>query len=153
MPPLRWTRKAPALVRWKRHAGQTIGDYCLKREIGRGGMGVVYEAWQVSLRRRVALKVLLFNSAQDAKRIGRFKNEAQAAAQVQHPNIVPVYAVGEEGGTHFYTMQLVDGRSLLDVLSALQGNSGCPQSTARSTNTRIQDDKESNSAPITIART
>jgi serine/threonine protein kinase/Tfp pilus assembly protein PilF len=133
------------------HAGQTIGDYRLTREIARGGMGVVYEAWQVSLRRRVALKVLPFNSAQDAKRIGRFKNEAQAAAQVQHPNIVPVYAVGEEGGTHFYTMQIVDGRSLLDVLNVLQGHSGCPQSTARPTNTRNQDNQESNSALIPMA--
>src|SRR5207244_9087147 len=86
---------------------QTIGDYRLVREIGRGGMGVVYEAWQLSLKRRVALKILPFTAAHDAKQIGRFKNEAQAAAQVQHPNIVPVFAVGEENGVHYYVMQLI----------------------------------------------
>jgi eukaryotic-like serine/threonine-protein kinase len=106
---------------------QTIGDYRLVREIGRGGMGVVYEAWQVSLRRRVALKVLPFTSAHDAKQIGRFKNEAQAAAQVQHPNIVPVFAIGEENGVHYYVMQLIDGQSLTSLLDALRtgGNGPC----------------------------
>jgi eukaryotic-like serine/threonine-protein kinase len=99
---------------------QTIGDYRLVREIGRGGMGVVYEAWQVSLRRRVALKVLPFTSAHDAKHISRFKNEAQAAAQAQHPNIVPVFAIGEENGTHFYVMQLIEGQSLTSLLGALR---------------------------------
>ncbi len=99
---------------------QTIGDYRLAREIGRGGMGVVYEAWQVSLRRRVALKVLPFTSAHDAKQIGRFKNEAQAAAQVQHPNIVPVFAIGEENGVHYYVMQLIEGQSLTGLLSSLR---------------------------------
>ncbi|HEX3599382.1 MAG TPA: protein kinase [Lacipirellulaceae bacterium] len=106
---------------------RTIGDYRLVREIGRGGMGVVYEAWQVSLRRRVALKVLPFTSAHDAKQIGRFKNEAQSAAQVQHPNIVPVFAVGEESGVHYYVMQLIEGQSLTGLLGALRagGNSSC----------------------------
>ncbi|HEX5472889.1 MAG TPA: serine/threonine-protein kinase, partial [Lacipirellulaceae bacterium] len=99
---------------------QTIGDYRLVREIGRGGMGVVYEAWQMSLRRRVALKILPFNAAHDAKQISRFKNEAQAAAQVQHPNIVPVYAVGEESGVHYYVMQLVEGQSLTSLLDGLR---------------------------------
>ena len=100
---------------------QTIGDYRLVREIGRGGMGVVYEAWQVSLRRRVALKVLPFTSAHDAKQIGRFKNEAQSAAQVQHPNIVPVFAIGEENGMHYYVMQLIEGQSLTSLLCAMRG--------------------------------
>ena len=99
---------------------QSIGDYRLVREIGRGGMGVVYEAWQVSLRRRVALKVLPFTSAHDVKQISRFKNEAQAAAQAQHPNIVPVFAIGEEAGTHYYVMQLIEGQSLTSLLAALR---------------------------------
>lgn len=99
---------------------QTLGDYRLVREIGRGGMGVVYEAWQISLRRRVALKILPFTVAHDVKQISRFKNEAQAAAQVQHPNIVPVYAVGEENGVHYYVMQLVDGQSLTNLLDGLR---------------------------------
>ena len=99
---------------------QTIGDYQLVREIGRGGMGVVYEACQLSLRRRVALKILPFTAAHDVKHISRFKNEAQAAAQVQHPNIVPVYAIGEENGVHYYVMQLVDGQSLTSLLDGLR---------------------------------
>ncbi|HVT26617.1 MAG TPA: serine/threonine-protein kinase [Lacipirellulaceae bacterium] len=101
---------------------QTIGDYRLVREIGRGGMGVVYEAWQLSLRRRVALKIMPFTAAHDAKQISRFKNEAQAAAQVQHPNIVPVYAIGEENGVHYYVMQLVEGESLTSLLEGLRSS-------------------------------
>ncbi len=103
-------------------ANQTIGDFRLVREIGRGGMGVVYEAWQGSLNRRVALKILPFTAANDSKQIGRFKNEAQAAAQVQHPNIVPVYAVGEEAGVHYYAMQLIDGRSLGSLLESMRSS-------------------------------
>ncbi len=93
-------------------AGRTIGDYDLLREIGRGGMGVVYDALQRSLRRRVALKVLPVTSSQDPRHIARFKNEAQAAAQAQHPNIVPVFGVGEADGVHYYAMQLIEGESL-----------------------------------------
>jgi hypothetical protein len=73
-----------------------LGDFRLLREIGRGGMGVVYEAEQVSLRRRVALKVLPFAAALDPRQLQRFKNEALAAAHLRHENIVPVHAVGEE---------------------------------------------------------
>src|SRR5262249_7272826 len=89
-----------------------LGDYRLLREIGRGGMGVVYEAEQISLRRRVALKVLPFAAALDPRQLQRFKNEALAAAHLRHENIVPVHAVGEERGVHFYAMQFVEGRSL-----------------------------------------
>lgn len=113
---------------------RTIGDYRLVREIGHGGMGVVYEAWQVSLRRRVALKVLPFTSSRDTKQIGRFKNEAQAAAQVQHPNIVPVFAVGEENGVHYYVMQLIDGQSLTSLLAALHTRTGAPCGTMAGNN-------------------
>ena len=102
--------------------GRSIADYTLLREIGRGGMGVVYEALQTSLRRRVALKLLPFSSAHDAKQIGRFKNEAQAAAQVRHPNIVPVYAVGEEHGVHYYAMELIEGESLTSLLGRLRND-------------------------------
>ncbi len=101
--------------------GKTVGDYQLLRELGRGGMGVVYEAMQTSLRRRVALKVLPFTAAHNPPQISRFKNEAQAAAQVHHPNIVPVYAVGEDHGVHYYAMQLVDGQSLTSMLEELRG--------------------------------
>jgi tetratricopeptide (TPR) repeat protein len=97
-----------------------LGDFRLVREIGRGGMGVVYEAVQVSLGRPVALKVLPFAAALDARQLQRFKNEAQAAAGLHHSNIVPVYAVGCERGVHFYAMQLIDGRSLATVLAELR---------------------------------
>src|SRR5947207_241601 len=89
-----------------------LGDFRLLRELGRGGMGVVYEAEQLSLGRRVALKVLPLAAALDARQLARFKNEAQAAAHLQHQHIVPVYFVGSERGVHFYAMQLIDGQSL-----------------------------------------
>ncbi len=91
---------------------QQLGDFKIEREIGRGGMGVVYEARQISLNRRVALKVLPFAALFDSKQIARFRNEAQAAAQLHHPNIVPVFAVGVDRGVHYYAMQLIDGQPL-----------------------------------------
>ena len=94
----------------------TLGDFQIIREVGRGGMGVVHEAVQLSLGRRVALKVLPFASGLDAKHLQRFKTEAHAAAGLHHTNIVPVYAVGCERGVHFYAMQLIDGRSLDAVI-------------------------------------
>jgi eukaryotic-like serine/threonine-protein kinase len=112
--------QAIALSGGKLQVAQTIGDFRLVREIGRGGMGLVYEAEQISLKRRVALKILPFAAGHDEKQIGRFKNEAQAAARVEHPNIVPVYAVGHENGVHYYAMQLIDGQSLTRMLAELQ---------------------------------
>ena len=91
-----------------------IGDFRLLRELGRGGMGIVYEAEQVSLDRRVALKVLPFAAILDDRQLARFKTEAQAAARLHHPNIVPVYSVGCEHGIHFYAMQYINGQSLAD---------------------------------------
>jgi eukaryotic-like serine/threonine-protein kinase len=97
-----------------------LGDFRIVREIGRGGMGIVYEAVQLSLGRRVALKVLPFAAAFDAKQLQRFHNEAHAAAQLHHTNIVPVYAVGCERGVHFYAMQLIEGQSLAVVIQQLR---------------------------------
>jgi eukaryotic-like serine/threonine-protein kinase len=93
-----------------------LGDYRIIKEIGRGGMGIVYEAIQLSLGRRIALKVLPFAAALDPKHLQRFRNEAQAAAHFYHPNIVPVYAVGCERGVHFYAMQLIEGQTLAVVI-------------------------------------
>lgn len=104
----------------KRHADKRLGDFEIGPEIGRGGMGVVYEATQISLQRKVALKVLPFAAMWDHKQIARFQNEAQAAAQLQHANIVPVFAVGQERGVHFYAMQLIQGRSLDQILVELR---------------------------------
>ncbi|HEV2945737.1 MAG TPA: tetratricopeptide repeat protein [Gemmataceae bacterium] len=97
-----------------------LGDFRILREIGRGGMGVVYEAEQVSLGRRVALKVLPFAGALDARQLQRFKNEAQAAAQLHHTNIVPVHYVGSERGVHFYAMQFIEGQTLAAVITDLR---------------------------------
>jgi len=97
-----------------------LGDFRLIREIGRGGMGIVYEAEQLSLGRRVAVKVLPFAAALDPKQLHRFQNEAQTAAWLHHPNIVPVYAVGCEAGVHYFAMQLIHGRSLAAVIAERQ---------------------------------
>ena len=99
---------------------RSLGDFRLVREIGRGGMGIVYEAEQLSLGRRVALKVLPFASMLNSKQLQRFKNEAKAAATIQHPHIVPVYSIGCERGVHYYAMQYVEGRSLAEVIHDLR---------------------------------
>jgi serine/threonine protein kinase len=104
----------------------TLGDFRLVREIGRGGMGVVYEAIQISLARRVALKVLPFASTLDARQRQRFENEARAAAQLHHGHIVPVFAVGCERGVHYYAMQLIQGLTLADVIDRLRSRSAPP---------------------------
>src|SRR6185295_14890849 len=97
-----------------------LGDFQLVREIGRGGMGVVYEAVQMSLGRRVAVKVLPFAAALDERHLKRFKHEASAAASLHHTNIVPVHFVGCERGVHFYVMQLIDGQSLAAAIEDLR---------------------------------
>jgi WD40 repeat protein/serine/threonine protein kinase len=103
-----------------------LGDFCLLREVGRGGMGIVYEAEQMSLGRRVALKVLPFAAGLDPRQLQRFKNEAHAAAQLHHTNIVPVYGVGCERGVHFYAMQYIDGQTLAAVIRELRENGQGP---------------------------
>ncbi|MCA9169491.1 MAG: serine/threonine protein kinase, partial [Planctomycetales bacterium] len=103
-----------------------LGDYRLIREIGRGGMGVVYEAHQYSLGRRVALKLLPFAAILDERQIARFQIEAQAAAQLHHPNIIPVYSVGCERGVHYYSMQLIDGDSLEQLVADLRKSHALP---------------------------
>ncbi|MHC4452170.1 MAG: protein kinase domain-containing protein, partial [Planctomycetota bacterium] len=100
--------------------GGILGDFRIIREVGRGGMGVVYEAEQISLGRRVALKVLPFAAVFDDRHLQRFKNEAQAAASLHHTHIVPVHAVGQERGVHYYAMQFIDGRSLAQVVEELR---------------------------------
>jgi serine/threonine protein kinase len=99
---------------------EPLGDFRIVKRIGHGGMGTVYEAVQLSLGRRVALKVLPFAAALDAKQLQRFKNEAQAAAQLHHTNIVPVHAVGCERGVHYYAMQLIEGLNLAELIRQLR---------------------------------
>jgi tetratricopeptide (TPR) repeat protein len=101
-----------------------LGDFRLLREIGRGGMGVVYEAEQVSLGRAVALKVLPFAATMDTRHLQRFHNEARAAGCLHHEHIVPVYSVGCERGVHYYAMQLIEGRTLAAVIHELRQQAG-----------------------------
>ncbi len=101
-----------------------LGDFHILREVGRGGMGVVYEAVQISLGRRVALKVLPFAATLDPKQLQRFKNEAQAAAQLHHTNIVPVFGVGVERGVHYYAMQYIEGQTLAAMIRELRQLTG-----------------------------
>jgi eukaryotic-like serine/threonine-protein kinase len=97
-----------------------LGDFRILRELGHGGMGTVFEAEQISMGRRVALKVLPFAALASEKSLQRFKNEVRAAAALAHPNIVAVYSVGEEGGIHYYSMQLIRGQTLADMVWQLR---------------------------------
>jgi len=98
--------------------GQTLGHYRIVREIGAGGMGVVYQAEDTTLARQVALKILPPELAADEDRRLRFAREARAVAALNHPNIVTVHSVEESGGIHFITMELVKGKTLADLLPA-----------------------------------
>ena len=93
-----------------------IGDFRILREVGRGGMGIVYEAEQQSLQRRVALKVLGAGISESPQQLQRFRLEAESVARLHHTNIVQVYGIGEEDGIHFYAMQFIDGVSLSDAI-------------------------------------
>ncbi len=100
--------------------GMQLDDFRIVREIGRGGMGVIYEADQLSLGRRVALKVLPFTASLDGTQLRRFDNEARAMAGLDHPNIVPVYSVGSIQHVHYYAMQLIKGRSLATLITLMR---------------------------------
>ena len=95
---------------------QMLGDFRLVRKIGQGGMGAVYEAIQVKLDRRVALKVLPKKFTDDPVYLERFQREAKSAAALNHPNIIQVYDIAEEKGHHFFAMEFVDGESVQDLL-------------------------------------
>jgi serine/threonine protein kinase len=108
------------LARGPLPALERLGDFRILREIGHGGMGVVYEAEQVSLGRRVALKVLLQKLLVHARTKQRFEREAKAAAKLHHTNIVPVFGVGEHDGLPYYVMQFIQGLGLDEVLEELK---------------------------------
>ena len=98
----------------------TLGDYTLRRQIGRGGMGVVYDAWQNSVERQVALKVLPPGVAADNKAFMRFMREARTAAQLNHRNVVGVYGMGQEENTPYYAMEYVEGKTLAQILVQIE---------------------------------
>ena len=114
-----------------------LGDYRILREVGKGGMGVVYEAEQVSLGRHVALKVLPQQALLDAKHKRRFEREAKAAAKLHHTNIVPIFGVGEHDGLPYYIMQFIQGLGLDAVLAELK---------------RLKDQNPSSNNPLRVSR-
>jgi serine/threonine protein kinase len=99
--------------------GLRLGPFRLVREIGRGGMGVVYEAEQQTLKRPVALKVLRHHLTLESRHVDRFRREAEAAARLRHPNVVTVHEVGEQDGHHFIAMDLVKGSTLSAIVGRL----------------------------------
>ncbi len=113
-------RKTPPL--------RKLGDYSIIREIGRGGMGIVFEAQQESLGRRVALKVLPQSAQLDDRLRARFEHEARASAMLHHTNIVPIFGVGHERDTSYFVMQYIDGQPLDRVLHELSRQSESPAS-------------------------
>ncbi|QDV42963.1 Serine/threonine-protein kinase PrkC [Stieleria neptunia] len=117
-------------------AGQQLDDFRIVREIGRGGMGIVYEAQQVSLRRRVALKILLLPLLSTDLQRQRFANEAFIAAQLRHPNIVSVISIGCEGNIHYYAMEYIGGPSLADII-----RQGSPSRKRLATNSEPDTDE------------
>ncbi len=99
---------------------EKLGDFVIGRELGRGGMGIVYEAVQESLGRHVALKVCSLTPGMSSSNRERFRRESRAAALLHHTNIVPVFAVGEEDGLLYYAMQHIRGATLEDVIQELR---------------------------------
>lgn len=102
--------------------GTQLGDYKIEKQIGAGGMGVVYQARQVSLNRAVALKVLPANLRTMPNALARFQREVEAAARLRHDNIVAVYTSGETGGSPYYAMEIIDGPPLSDLVKELRRN-------------------------------
>ncbi|MDH3590963.1 MAG: serine/threonine protein kinase, partial [Planctomycetota bacterium] len=95
-------------------AGDRLGKFVILDELGRGSMGVVYEAFQEDLKRKVAIKILPANIALDAKQVRRFRREAESMARLQHEHIIPIYEVGEIDATHYFAMEKVEGQALGD---------------------------------------
>lgn len=120
-----------------------LGDFRIIRQIGRGGMGVVYEAEQQSIRRSVALKILPLAALVDARALQRFKNEVAAIATLDHPHIVSVYSIGEDRGIHYFAMQLIRGQSLAAVIAELRARTQQEGSVTGASLNQVVSDLES----------
>ena len=131
-----------------------LGDYRIVREIGRGGMGIVYEAVQESLGRQVALKVLPKQLLGDSSRQARFEREARAAARLHHTNIVPVFGVGAENGLHYYAMQYIHGLGLDEVLRELKRLKSSSQDgpAAQQNGERAPEKPERHAVSVTVTQ-
>ena len=130
---------------------QQLGDYRLVREIGRGGMGVVFEGIHQSLGRRVAIKIMHERLGHDPRYVARFRREAQAAARLHHTNIVGVFGVGEAAGRHYYVMEYIEGRPLNRVVRQMTqawGRPGAPQASTRLPASTRFDNRVSGNAAV-----
>ena len=96
--------------------GQTLGQFQIVEEAGKGGMAVVYKAYQASLQRHVAIKVLSSKLTDDLDLVERFKREAQSAAALQHTNVLIIHDVGSEGDVHYIVSELLEGMTLSQLL-------------------------------------
>ena len=134
-------------------AGQpdALGDYEIVREIGRGGMGVVYEAIQRSLNRHVALKVISSLISGNSKHNARFRREAEAAASLHHTNIVPIYGIGEDRGLQYYAMQLIDGVTLHDVIECLRNDAAESTHSGEAARWMLNKSTTGTVLPLTVA--
>ncbi len=121
--------------------GTQLGDYLIEKQIGVGGMGVVYQARQLSLNRTVAVKVLPASMRNMPKALARFRREVEAAARLQHDNIVAVHSAGEDAGTAYYSMDFIDGPSLGQILSNLR-HDPVPELDTRATPGRSTGESE-----------
>ena len=130
-----------------------LGDFRILSEVGRGGMGVVYEAEQISLKRRVALKVLRYGAAADNEAMQRFQREAETVATLHHTNIVPIFAIGCEQGVNYYAMQFIEGWSLNVAVSLRETNAARRSTSTAQATLERQSPSTSGSANVSRSET